>query len=87
MLEPSLTSQLLGAGSIAVSFFVAGMFISWIECRKKMREAKEGTLKAFEEGLPEHNAQVIEDYEDFLAEQRKTINLYTDSPEIPFHVF
>ena len=52
-----------------------------------MRIAKSETLKAIEEGLPEHNAQVIEQYEDELASRRKAMKLYTESPEVPFHVW
>ena len=35
MLEPSLTSQLLGAGTIAVSFFVAGFITCLIDVKRQ----------------------------------------------------
>lgn len=40
MFEPSLTSQLLGAGSIAVSFFVAGFMTCYLEVKKKQKEQR-----------------------------------------------
>ena len=40
MLEPSLMSQLLGAGSIAVSFFVAGFMTCYFEVKKKEKEQR-----------------------------------------------
>ena len=40
MLEPSLMSQLLGAGSIAVSFFVAGFMTCCFDVKKKEKEQR-----------------------------------------------
>ena len=38
--EPSLTSQLLGAGLIAVSFFVAGFVTCYLDVKKKEKEQR-----------------------------------------------
>lgn len=40
MLEPSLKSQLLGAGLIAVIFFVAGFVTCYLDVKKKEKEQR-----------------------------------------------
>lgn len=54
MLEPTLTSQLLGAGSIALSFFVAGFLVCYFDVKKKEKEqrkqAKINELLEMQEG-------------------------------------
>lgn len=72
MFEPTLTSQLLGAGSIAVSFFVAGFLTCYFEVKKKEKEqrkqAKINELLEMQEGYEQEiKASVWED----LASARK----------------
>lgn len=72
MLEPSLTSQLLGVGSIAFSAFVAGFITCLIDVRrqekKKRQQAKiQEILDLQEEYTREVKASVWED----LASARK----------------
>ena len=72
MYEPTLTSQLLGAGSIAVSFFVAGFLTCYFEVKKKEKEqrkqAKINELLEMQEGYEQEvKASVWED----LASARK----------------
>ena len=72
MLEPSLTSQLLGVGTIAVSFFVAGFITCLIDVKrqekKKRQQAKiQEILDLQEEYTREVKASVWED----LASARK----------------
>lgn len=72
MFEPSLTSQLLGAGSIAISFFVAGFLTCYFEVKKKEKEqrkqAKINELLEMQEGYEQEiKASVWED----LASARK----------------
>lgn len=69
MFEPSLTSQLLGAGSIAVSFFVAGFVTCYFEIKKKERkQAKINELLEIQEGYEQEiKSNVWHD----LAEHRK----------------
>ena len=72
MFEPTLTSQLLGAGSIAVSFFVAGFVTCLIDVKKeekkKRQQAKiQELLDLQEEYTREIKASVWED----LASARK----------------
>lgn len=57
MLEPSLTSQLLGAGLIAVSFFVAGFVTCYLDVKKKEKEQRK------EKQANELYDQYIEDLE------------------------
>ena len=57
MLEPSLTSQLLGAGLIAVSFFVAGFVTCYLDVKKKEKEQRK------EKQANEIYNQYIEDLE------------------------
>lgn len=72
MLEPSLTSQLLGAGSIAVSFFVAGFMTCYFEVKKKEKEqrkqAKINELLEMQEG---YEQEIKSSVWDDLAEYRK----------------
>ena len=72
MFEPSLTNQLLGAGTIAVSFFVAVFFTCLIDVKrqekKKRQQAKiQEILDLQEEYTLEVKASVWED----LASARK----------------
>ena len=72
MLEPSLTSQLLGAGTIAISFFVAGFVTCLIDVKrqekKKRQQAKiQEILDLQEEYTREVKASVWDD----LASARK----------------
>jgi hypothetical protein len=82
-----ISGQVAGTAAIGGVCFIAGLIVSWKDHKKRMKIAKSETLKAIEEGLPEHNAQVIEQYEDELASRRKNMKLYTESPEVPFHVW
>ena len=72
MFEPTLTSQLLGAGSIAISFFVAGFITCLIDVKrqekKKRQQAKiQEILDLQEEYTREVKASVWDD----LANARK----------------
>ena len=87
MNEIIISGQVAGTVAIGGVCFLAGFIVSWFDHKKQMRFAKSETLKAIVEGLPEHNAQVIEQYEDELASRRKNMKLYTESPEVPFHVW
>lgn len=82
-----ISGQVAGTVAIGGVCFLAGYIVSWFDHKKRMKFAKTETLKAIEEGLPEHNAQVIEQYEGELAIRRKAMKLYTESPEVPFHVW
>lgn len=72
MLEPSLTSQLLGAGVIAVSFFVAGFVTCLIDVKreekKKRQQAKIQELLDLQE---EYNREVRASVWEDLANARK----------------
>lgn len=72
MLEPTLTSQLLGAGSIAVSFFVAGFLTCYFEVKKKEKEqrkqAKINELLALQQN---YEQEIKSSVWDDLAEYRK----------------
>lgn len=72
MLEPSLTSQLLGAGLIAVSFFVAGFVTCLIDVKreekKKRQQAKIQELLDLQE---EYNREVRASVWEDLANARK----------------
>ena len=72
MFEPTLTSQLLGAGSIAVSFFVAGFLVCYFEMKKKEKEqrkqAKINELLEMQEG---YEQEIKLSVWDDLAEYRK----------------
>ena len=72
MIEPTFTSQLLGVGSIAVSFFIAGFITCLIDVKrqekKKRQQAKiQEILDLQEEYTREVKASVWED----LASARK----------------
>lgn len=72
MLEPSLTSQLLGVGAIAIGCFVAGFVTCLIDVKKeekkKRQQAKiQELLDLQEEYTREIKASVWED----LKQQRK----------------
>lgn len=72
MLEPSLTSQLLGAGTIAISFFVAGFVTCLIDVKqeekKKRQQAKIQELLDLQE---EYNREVKASVWEDLASARK----------------
>ena len=72
MFEPSLTSQLLGAGSIAISFFIAGFITCLIDVKrqekKKRQQAKIQELLDLQE---EYNREVKASVWDDLANARK----------------
>ncbi|VMF13634.1 Uncharacterised protein [Streptococcus pneumoniae] len=72
MLEPTLTSQLLGAGSIAVSFFIAGFVTCYFDVKKKEKEqrkqAKINELLEIQEG---YEQEIKSSVWDDLAEYRK----------------
>lgn len=72
MFEPTLTSQLLGAGSIAVSFFIAGFMTCYFEVKKKEKEqrkqAKINELLEIQEG---YEREIKLSVWDDLAEYRK----------------
>lgn len=73
MFEPSLTSQLLGAGTFAIIFFVAGFITCLIDVKKeekkKRQQAKiQELLNLQEEYTREIKASVWED----LKQQRKS---------------
>lgn len=63
MLEPTLIIQLLGAGLIAVSFFVAGFVTCYLEVKKKEKEQrKQAKIKSSVwEDLAEYRKQSISD--------------------------
>jgi hypothetical protein len=72
MLEPSLTSQLLGAGSIAVSFFIAGFMTCYFEVKKKEKEQrKQAKILEMLELKEEYEQEVKSSVWDDLAEYRK----------------
>ena len=72
MFEPTLTSQLLGAGSIAASFFIAGFATCYFEVKKKEKEqrkqAKINELLEMQEG---YEQEIKSSVWDDLAEYRK----------------
>lgn len=72
MLEPSLTSQLLGAGSIAVSFFVAGFMTCYFEVKKKEKEQrKQAKINELLELQEDYEQEIKSSVWDDLAEYRK----------------
>nr|DAI15067.1 MAG TPA: hypothetical protein [Caudoviricetes sp.] len=72
MLEPTLTSQLLGAGSIAVSFFIAGFMTCYFEMKKKEKEQrKQAKILEMLELKEEYEREVKSSVWDDLAEYRK----------------
>lgn len=87
-MELLITNQMVDAGLMAVIFFLIGLFVSWHNYNKKLRRAKNIVEEAFVTGLPEHNAQVIEDQKKLQAYNRKRIiNLYHEPMEQPFRAW
>lgn len=72
MLEPSLTSQLLGAGLVAVSFFVAGFVTCYLEVKKKEKEQrKQAKINELLEIQKGYEQEIKSSVWDDLAEYRK----------------
>lgn len=72
MLEPTLTSQLLGAGSIAVSFFVAGFMTCYFDVKKKEKERrKQAKINELLEMQESYEQEIKLSVWDDLAEYRK----------------
>lgn len=72
MLEPTLTSQLLGAGSIAVSFFVAGFLVCYFDMKKKQKERrKQAKINELLELQEEYEQEIKSSVWVDLAEYRK----------------
>ncbi|RJU23443.1 hypothetical protein [Streptococcus sp. AM43-2AT] len=72
MLEPSLTSQLLGAGLIAVSFFVAGFVTCYLDVKKKEKEQrKQAKINELLEIQKGYEQEIKSSVWDDLAEYRK----------------
>lgn len=72
MLEPSLTSQLLGAGLIAVSFFVAGFVTCYLDVKKKEKEQrKQAKINELLEIQRGYEQEIKSSVWDDLAEYRK----------------
>lgn len=72
MPEPSLTSQLLGAGSIAVSFFVAGFVTCYFDMKKKEKEQrKQAKINELLEIQKGYEQEIKSSVWDDLAEYRK----------------
>lgn len=72
MLEPTLTSQLLGAGSIALSFFVAGFLVCYFDMKKKQKERrKQAKINELLEMQEDYEQEIKLSVWDELAEYRK----------------
>ena len=72
MVEPSLTSQLLGAGLIAVSFFVAGFVTCYLDMKKKEKEQrKQAKINELLEIQAGYEREIKSSVWDDLAEYRK----------------
>ena len=72
MFEPTLTSQLLGAGSIAVSFFVAGFLVCYFDTKKKEKERrKQAKINELLEIQESYEQEIKLSVWDDLAEYRK----------------
>lgn len=72
MLEPSLTSQLLGAGLIAVSFFIAGFVTCYLDMKKKEKEQrKQAKINELIEIQKGYEQEIKSSVWDDLAEYRK----------------
>lgn len=70
--EPSLTSQLLGAGSIAVSFFVAGFMTCYFDMKKKQKERrKQAKINELLELQEDYEQEIKSSVWVDLAEYRK----------------
>ena len=72
MFEPTLTSQLLGAGSIAVSFFIAGFMTCYFEVKKQEKKArKQAKILEMLELKEDYEQEIKSSVWDDLAEYRK----------------
>lgn len=72
MLEPSLTSQLLGAGLFAVIFFIAGFVTCYFEVKKKEKEQrKQAKINELLEIQKGYEREIKSSVWDDLAEYRK----------------
>lgn len=72
MFEPSLKSQLLGAGLIAVSFFVAGFVTCYLDMKKKEKEQrKQAKINELLEIQAGYEQEIKSSVWDDLAEYRK----------------
>lgn len=72
MLEPSLTSQLLGAGTIAVSFFVAGFITCLIDVRRQEKKRRQqAKIQEILDLQEEYTREVKASVWDDLASARK----------------
>ena len=72
MLEPSLTSQLLGAGLIAVISFMAGFVTCYFEVKKKEKEQrKQAKINELIEIQKGYEQEIKSSVWDDLAEYRK----------------
>ena len=72
MFEPTLTSQLLGAGSIAVSFFVAGFLVCYFDTKKKEKEQrKQAKINELLEMQEDYEQEIKSSVWVDLAEYRK----------------
>ena len=72
MFEPPLTSQLLGAGLIAVSFFVAGFVTCYLDVKKKEKEQrKQAKINELLEIQRGYEREIKSSVWDDLAEHRK----------------
>lgn len=70
--EPSLTSQLLGAGLIAVSFFVAGFVTCYLDVKKKEKEQrKQAKINELLEIQKGYEQEIKSSVWEELAEYRK----------------
>lgn len=72
MPEPSLTSQLLGAGLIAVTFFIAGFVTCYLDMKKKEKEQrKQVKINELLEIQKGYEQEIKSSVWDDLAEYRK----------------
>lgn len=72
MLEPSLKSQLLGAGLIAVISFIAGFVTCYFEVKKKEKEQrKQAKINELLEIQKGYEQEIKSSVWDDLAEYRK----------------
>lgn len=72
MFEPTLTSQLLGAGSIAISFFIAGFMTCYFEVKKKEKEQrKQAKINELLEMQEDYEQEIKSSVWVDLAEYRK----------------
>lgn len=72
MLEPSLTSQLLGAGLFAVIFFIAGFVTCYFDVKKKEKEQRKQTkINELLEIQKGYEQEIKSSVWDDLAEYRK----------------